>query len=120
MIFIVPESLGSALVARRIAIVIELLWVGITLVTLECDGIISQTELCPDTETEYVSMDEPLLWIVKVILVTSPGDKITWLTSVESPMLGCALDSGTSGAIAITMTKMNAFTRRDMVFATQC
>tara|TARA_B100001250_G_scaffold201187_1_gene172489 strand:+ start:2062 stop:2385 length:324 start_codon:yes stop_codon:yes gene_type:complete len=72
-----PELLGSADVDKRTAIVVDALYVGITLVTFESAGTISHAESNPETMTEYVSIDEPLLWIVRVILVASPGDKIT-------------------------------------------
>ena len=74
---IVPELLGSAEVDSLIAMSVVALRVGITPVTFESAGITSQTESKPETEIEYVSIDEPLLLMVKVMLVASPGDKTT-------------------------------------------
>ena len=73
----VPELLGSAVVDSLIAISVVALSVGITPLTFESAGMTSQTESKPETEIEYVSIDEPLLLMVKVMLVASPGDNIT-------------------------------------------
>ena len=73
----VPELLGSAEVDNLMAMSVVALRVGITPVTFESAGRTSQTESKPETEIEYVSIDEPLLLMVKVMLVASPGDKTT-------------------------------------------
>ena len=73
----VPELLGKALVESLIAIVVVALNVGITLLTFESAGMTSQTVSNPETEMEYDSIADPLLSIVRVIFVASPGDRIT-------------------------------------------
>ena len=73
----VPELLGNALVESLNAIVVVADIVGITLLTFESVGITSQTLSKPETAIVYDSIADPLLSIVSVIFVASPGDKIT-------------------------------------------
>ena len=110
-----PLSLGVAVSPSWTTTVNVELYVGRTLVTVLEVGVIVQAagggETVESISTSYVSIEEPLLWIVKVKFIDSPGVRIMWGMSTsssisESALLNCA--SGVALASSIIPTKTNA------------